>query len=190
MHRAARGILLLPTGLLLLAATAHGQNADHSEPASFAKFEGIDGGATDPQYENWIDVLAIDWDIRRPTISGSGQKRRLGPPVIGDMTLSMSMDQASPELALKGLSGQTVSKLEIEQTANFGGTRSAYLKYELVNVMITKYQTSDSGGSGSNLVINLSLGFEAIKVTYIILDDTSGAEKGRTEMSWKIEEGQ
>ena len=81
--------------------------------------------------------MSIDWGIHRPGGGLTGQSRRRGAAIVEDITLTMEYEKASPKLQEKILKGEIIPKLEIEQTATYGGARATYLKYELKNVMVT-----------------------------------------------------
>lgn len=166
--------------------------------AVFAKYDGIDGESKDDKHDKWIDVLSIDWGMHRPHEAGAtGQSRRRGAVVLEDLTLTLEYEKAAPKLQEKCLMGEIIPKLEIEQTANYGGARATYLKYELKNVMITSVHISSNiGSSGQDGVeaapptVVVGCNFEEIKVTYTEYDKDTGASKGNVEYEWKVEEGE
>ncbi len=155
--------------------------------AVFAKYDGIDGESKDANHGNWIDVLSIDWGIHRPDGGSTGRSRRRGRAVVEDVTLTLGYDKASPKLQEKCLKGEVIPKLEIEQTATYGGSRATYLRYELKNVMVTGVQVNASGNdeAGPPTVV-ASNNFEEIKVTYTEYDD-SGSSVGKVEYEWTVE---
>lgn len=156
--------------------------------AAFAKYDGVDGEATDANHDKWIDVLSIDWGMNRP--GSSAASRRRGDVVVKDFVLTMAYDKASPKLAEKCLKGEIIPKLEIEMTATYGGARATYLKYELKNVMVTSFQVNASGNdeAGPPTVV-IGNNFEEIKVTYTEYD-SEGNRRGNVEYQWKVEEGE
>lgn len=175
--------------LLAFAAVSFFGSTSIAPAAVFAKYDGIDGESKDSDHDKWIDVLSIDWGIHRPGEGATGQSRRRGAAVVEDVTLTIEYDKASPKLQEKCLRGEIIPKLEIEQTANYGGARAVYLKYELKNVMVTSISVSASGNDEAGpptLVVGCD--FEEIKVTYTEFDD-KGGKKGNVEYSWKVEEG-
>ena len=158
--------------------------------AVFAKYDGIDGEAIDANHDKWIDVLSMDWGAHKPGGGQTGQSRRRGGAVVEDVTLTIEYEKAAPKLQEKCLMGEIVPKLEIEQTATYGGARATYLKYELKNVMITSFQVNASGNdeAGPPTVV-VGNNFEEIKVTYTEYDDT-GASQGNVETSHKVGKGE
>jgi len=158
--------------------------------AVFAKFEGVDGESKDSNHDKWIDVLSIDWGAHKPGGGMTGQSRRRGAAVVEDVTLTVEFEKSSPKLQEKCLKGEVIPKLELEQTATYGGSRMTYLKYELKNVMVTSFQTNASGNdeAGPPTVV-IGNNFEEIKVTYTEYDDTGGS-KGNVEYEFKVEKGE
>ena len=106
-----------------------------------------------------------------------------------DVTLTIEYEKASPKIQEKCLKGEIIPKLEIEQTATYGGARATYLRYELKNVMITSYQVNASGNdeAGPPTVV-VGNNFEEIKVTYTEFDDT-GSSCGNVEYEFAVEKG-
>jgi type VI secretion system secreted protein Hcp len=157
--------------------------------AVFAKYDGVDGESTDANHDKWIDVLAVDWGSHKPGGGATGQSRRRGAVVVEDMSLTMEYEKSTPGLLEKLNMGEVIPKLEIEQTANYGGSRATYLKYELKNVQITSFQVNASGNDESPPTVTLANNFEEYKVTYTEYD-SEGNKKGNAETTWKIEKGE
>ena len=158
--------------------------------AVFAKFDGIDGESNDANHGKWIDVLSLDWGSHKPGGGATGQSRRRGGAIVDDITLTIEYEKAAPKLLEKMLKGEVIPKLEIEQTATYGGARATYLKYELKKVSVSSYQFNASGNDEMGpptLVIGNN--FEEIKVTYTEYDD-DGNSKGNVETSFKVEKGE
>jgi type VI secretion system secreted protein Hcp len=157
--------------------------------AVFAKYDGVDGESTDANHDKWIDVLSVDWGSHKPGGGATGQSRRRGAVVVEDMSLTMEYEKSTPGLLEKLNMGEVIPKLEIEQTANYGGSRATYLKYELKNVQITSFQVNASGNDESPPTVTLANNFEEYKVTYTEYD-SEGNKKGNAETTWKIEKGE
>ena len=86
-------------------------------------------------------------------------------------------------------SGEVIPKLEIEQTANYGGSRATYLKYELTNVQVTAFDVNASGNDESPPTVTIANNFEEYKVTYTEYD-SEGNKGGNAETTWKVEKGE
>ena len=86
-------------------------------------------------------------------------------------------------------SGEVIPKLEIEQTANYGGSRATYLKYTLTNVQVTAFDVNASGNDESPPTVTIANNFEEYKVTYTEYDG-EGNKGGNAETTWKVEKGE
>ena len=136
--------------------------------AAFVKYDGIDGESVDATHMKWIDVLSVDFGVTRAATGGSA-------PVVQNMVITMEYDKASPKILEKALNGEVIPKLEIELTSTTRGAGATYLKYELVNVLVTSYQTNASGDDLAGLpTVVVGNNFEEIKVTYTEFDDAGG----------------
>lgn len=153
----------------------------------FAKYDGVDGESADANHDKWINVLSIDWGSHKPGGGATGQSRRRGSVIVEDLVMEMTYEKSSVKLLEKLNTGAVIPKLEIEQTANFGGSRATYIKYELKNVQITSWHVSGSAEDGPPTV-TIANNFEEYKVTYTEYD-SEGNKGGNAETTWKVEEG-
>ena len=157
--------------------------------AVFAKYDGVDGESADANHDKWIDVLSIDWGSHKPGGGATGQSRRRGGVIVEDLRLTMEYEKSTIKLLEKLNMGEVIPKLEIEQTANYGGSRSTYLKYELVNVQVTAFDVNASGNDESPPTVTIANNFEEYKVTYTEFD-SEGNKGGNAETTWKVEKGE
>ena len=156
--------------------------------AIFAKYDGVDGESADANHDKWIDVLSIDWGSHKPGGGATGQSRRRGGVIVEDMRLTMEYEKSTIKLLEKLNKGKVIPKLEIEQTATYGGSRATYLKYELTNVQITSFDVNASGNDESPPMVTIANNFEKYKVTYTEYD-SEGNKGGNAETTWKVEKG-
>ncbi len=144
--------------------------------AGFAKFDGIDGEATDAQHAAWVNFATLDWGVALPGGS-TGQSRRRRSVVVDDLVLGIEYEKAAPKLLERCLRGQVIPKLEIELTATIGGARETYLGYVMKNVLVTSYRVHASGDDESSRpTVTVSVSFEEIKVTYTEMDASGAVE--------------
>ncbi len=156
--------------------------------AGFAKFDGIDGEATDAQHEAWVNFLTLDWGVALPGGS-TGQSRRRGSVVVDDLVLEIEYGKAAPQLLERCLRGQVIPKVDIELTAMFGAARRTYLAYEMKKVIVTSYRVHASGeDESSSPTVNVSVSFGEIKVTYTEMGAT-GVGVDTVETEYAREEG-
>jgi len=168
---------------------------------AFVKYDGIDGEAADKDHADWSDLSGV-----------------VSFDSFFDITYKMSIDKSSPKLYeafCKGVasdpgvgilcSGVTIttppdsggdvpvdplfSSVTIDMCRLLSGAKQVcYLQFELEDVRITSYSMSGSTQGEDVPVMEVSLNFEKIKVTYTEFDP-KGAKKGNVEYSWKVEEG-
>ncbi len=169
--------------LLVLASFALINEADG---AAYIKFEGVDGESQDAEHKSWSDLVDFSHSISRPSAE-SGSTRTSGA-VFHDFTISKELDKSSIKLQESASTGKFFPKVDIHITANTGEGRITYYTYELTNVMVTSYSISGSGTSEQVPMEQISLNFDAIKVTYTEIGKDSG-EKGKVEYSWNLVEG-
>jgi type VI protein secretion system component Hcp len=168
--------------ILLLAGTAFCWFQPIVEGTLFLKYEGIDGEAIkdSSNHDKWIDVLSIDWsmakqrrrltdtNLLRGSTTATTKHRRL-EDCIEEMTLKAYFEKSSKfeELYViaKIVPSIVVSVLDKKDNGN-----ESYLKYELTNVIVTSYQTSEAGADGILPIAIVGLNFEEIKVTYMHLE--------------------
>ncbi len=156
--------------------------------AIFAKYDGIDGEATDANHPNWVGILTLDWGAHQADAGTTGSRRR-GSAVVEDLIMTFDYEKAAPKLLDKCLKGEVIPQLDIELTATYGGTRVTYLKYELKKVMVTSYHVNASGDDGAGPpTVSVANSFEELKVTYTEFDD-SGATAGNVETVYKRDKG-
>ena len=156
--------------------------------AIFVKYDGVDGESADANHDKWIDVLSIDWGSSKPGGGATGQSRRRGSVIVEDMRLTMEFEKSTPKLLEKLNMGEVIPKVEIEQTANYGGSRATYLKYTLTNVQVTAFDVNASGNDESPPTVTIANNFEEYKVTYTEYD-SEGNKGGNVETTWKVKKG-
>ena len=116
-------------------------------------------------------------DVSEPTLDDF-QSFRTSDPLVAEVS---SLETAD--------SGEVIPQLEIEQTANYGGSRATYLKYELKNVQVTAFDVNASGNDESPPTVTIANNFEEYKVTYTEYD-SEGNKGGNAETTWKVEKGE
>ncbi len=156
--------------------------------AIFVKYDGIDGESKDANHDKWIDVLSIDWGSSIPDDGASGQSRRRSRVDVDDILLTMEFEKSSPKLLEKLNKGKVIPKVEIEQTASYGGARATYLKYTLKNVQVTSFDVNAAGNDEASPTVTIANNFEEYKLTYTEFD-SEGRSKGNTETSWNVKKG-
>lgn len=154
--------------------------------AIYAQFEAINGEATESHHKDWIEIESFNFSMGVPGAVTSTSRRR-GDVVFNEITLTKEVDKSTPKLMEAVTLGKVIPEVTIEVTRVYDVTKTFY-KYELKNVLVTSYQSSESAGNTAP-TDTLTINFEEIKVTYTEHDST-GSSKGNVEWSWKIEESE
>ncbi len=108
-----------------------------------------------------------------------------GTPELHEITISRTLDAASPLIFMHCAKGKHFPKATITQFKSTGEDALAYLTIELENVKITSYgvQVSGSGG-GTEPFDSFSLAYTKATYTYTPQDET-GNPKGEPQIgSW------
>jgi len=163
--------------------------ASNSQAGAYMKLGDIKGEATAPGFEEWSDMLSVDWGIHRPVISGAGSTRQRSSATLSDVVCVKELDKASPKIMEAIATGVVFPTVSIHLTRNnaAGGTVT-YVEYEMKNVMVTKWTTSGGASGDPRPTEQVSLNFEEIKMIYTEYAP-DGTSKGKVEATWKVEEG-
>ena len=139
--------------------------------AIYAKFEGINGSATDENHSGWCELEDVSFDTTRRVKNkvGSGQSRDIAMPTIGAIEITKVADKSSPYLLQQMLKGEAISQVQINlcQTGNTGS--QPYAKYILNDVLVSQFKekTSSIGNVGQEYLV---LNFTKIQKTFIPFD--------------------
>lgn len=134
--------------------------------AGFIKFDGVDGESRDKDHKGWIEITSVSQGMAsRDAASGLATGKRQHKPV----TITKSIDKASPVLAKALASGSPLSNVRIEVDGH-------------VTVLKSAQVTSIEADGKGNEIITLTPGSTT--------PGTEAKKKGNVESSWKVEEGQ
>jgi len=139
--------------------------------AIFMKYGALEGEASAKGYEKWIEIESVHFGVGRGISAGVGgpTKREATAPSVSEISVTKSMDSASPLLFKESFGGKAQDvKIDLTQTDN-KGTHIAYQKYVLTETLISSYQLGS--GSTTRPAENLSLNFNKIDSEYIKIDD-------------------
>src|SRR4051812_16488362 len=137
--------------------------------AIYLKYDGIDGEATHEDHKQWIDIGSMQFGIGRAisTPAGSTANREASEPSVSEITVTKSMDGASPKLFTESATGNVgkVVKIDLVSTGSPGNT---YVTYTLTNTLISGYSVSTGGDRPTESV---TLSFTKIEYKFIPYDD-------------------
>ncbi|HUB45252.1 MAG TPA: type VI secretion system tube protein Hcp [Acetobacteraceae bacterium] len=144
--------------------------------AIYAKFDGVNGSVTTTGYQQWIALSDFQWGYQAGSRGVAEHSREV---TVSNITLKMRAEQASVDLAQKGLSRAVLSKVQIAFTSTGKDSVKPYLTYDLTNAMVENY----SIGAGNEGVPVETFGLSFQKVTFKVtaLDSSlTGAPKSVT----------
>lgn len=116
----------------------------------FIKIEGVEGEATDANHDKWIDVLSVDW-------GGTNTSRRQRGPLgngSGTVTLTRSVDRATPKLSEACTSGRSLGSIVVHLPEN-----GAYREYVLDEARVA---SCSQGGSGDRPTETIALNYTKV----------------------------
>ena len=138
--------------------------------SAFMKIEGIEGDVTAKGHENWIQIDKIELHIERTLSAEPGRisDRERTRPTLSEITIHKKMDRTSPLLFSESCVGKAKEELLIDicQTNN---TLSAYMQYNLSNVIVSYYQVNHENNHQPIETIRLS--YDRIEMKYTPYDD-------------------
>lgn len=129
--------------------------------AIYVKYDGIDGEATHENHKKWIDVDSLQFGFGRAisTPTGAAQNREASEPSVSEVTLTKTMDNASPKLFTESVTGNKGKKVQIHMVST-GSPGVTYAEYTLTNALISSYSTSSGGERPSE---SMSISFTKIQ---------------------------
>ncbi|OGS50887.1 MAG: hypothetical protein A3K65_07705 [Euryarchaeota archaeon RBG_16_68_12] len=113
------------------------------------------GGVSD-----WIEIDSFQWGVGRPMSAGLPT----GDLVTTQVTVTKSIDKASPKLADACTKGEHLGEVTIELT-RASAQQTAYLQIEMENTLISSYSIS-AGSQGGAPTEQITFTFEKITKTY------------------------
>ena len=123
------------------------------------------GESADPQYTNWIPVLAMSHGVSTTVTLGGGS----AAPIHSDVSLMKELDKTTPSINLLVSGVAATVSLPIDYvTIDFRttGTTSVFYRMELQGVSLTSAQISGSGGGGMPTE-SVTLQYTKIRWSYV-----------------------
>ena len=108
--------------------------APHTQVVGQATIEGLNGNAPFP-------ITGYSWGATSAGDSGTGTGGGAGKAIIGDVTIVHGVNSLSPALVDDAATGRHIRSAQIELFAP--GTTTAYLRYELSDVLVTRVLHAD-----------------------------------------------
>jgi len=156
---------------------------------AFMKIANIPGESTDANHSEWIEILSFNHGLSQPA---SAQVSRQGGVTvgrvdIGDLTVTKSLDKASPKLSVACCKGEHFATVSIE-LCKATGNKQKYLELKLSDVVVSSVQTHGQSKDDKSELPFEVVGFRFGKIewNYTALDSKSGKPKGNVAAGWDL----
>ena len=137
----------------------------------FLKIEGVEGESKDKAHGKEIDVLFLNWSsaMQSSRAGAAGTVKASGE----DVSVTKYIDKATPKLFESLATGKHIAEAKIVVRST-GGNPVEYLKYTLLDVMISSYSTGASGEDRPTESISFNYGKIEVEYTELNPDGTPG----------------
>lgn len=132
--------------------------------AIFMKYGDIKGDVTTDGFKDWTELQSFQWGIGRgvgSAVSGA-MTRESSAPSVSEISVSKTMDAASPGLWTDSVAGMFNTAVTITFTTTSKGATEKFLSYELTDCGLSGYAVSSGGDMPQE---SLSLNFAKISWT-------------------------
>lgn len=149
----------------------------------FLKLDGIEGEATASGFEKQITVTSFSHGITTPAAPAGGGGTT-SKPTFTDLTITKSLDKATPLLCLNCAQGKNIASATLTLCKQDQDKTTVFYTIKLSQVLITSVQSG--GGSGDTRPSEtITLNFSAINCKYVPQnpDGTAGTP---VEFSWNL----
>ena len=135
----------------------------------------VKGNVTAEGYQDLIDLGSFSWGVGRGISMEPGAiaNREASRPSISEVTISKSMDNATPGLFKDSVSGDAGALVVIQFVQTGASKIETYMKYTLENCLVSSY--SVSAGADGKPIENISLSFTKVIMDYCASDSTNKA---------------
>jgi type VI secretion system secreted protein Hcp len=141
--------------------------------AIYMKINGIDGHVTTQNYDKWIELDSIGFNVNRSlsTTTGNVSDRERTKPTLSEISVTKEIDQTSPHLFSAacgiGKGKQAIDKIEIHVCHTSGNGATPYAKYTLNNVLFSNYQIQgDKKCESVRPQESIALNYDKIEMEY------------------------
>jgi type VI secretion system secreted protein Hcp len=153
---------------------------------AFLKIDGIPGESSDEKHKDWIEVSNFSWGVSQAasataSSSGGATSERA---TFQDLSVSKTLDKASPKLAIACASGTHIKEVIVELCRAAGEDKLKYMEYKLSNCIISSITTHGGGGEPHE---SLNFNFGKIEWTYTQQKRTDGGGGGNVAAGWDLQ---
>lgn len=139
------------------------------------ELDSIEGESDHVGLEKKIDVTHWGWSISNHGSAGMTQGGGTGKAHLGDMSVGMMMNKASPNVFSQCCSGLPVKSAKLHCFRQGQNKQIEYLMIEMTNATISSYTTGGSNGGGLPND-SFTLNFAKVDFSYWPQKDDSGAQ--------------
>ncbi len=152
----------------------------------FLKIDGIEGESVDSTHTNEIELLTVDWSMSQGATMHTGTGGGAGKVSVNDLTLTHTVDKASPILMQTCMSGKHIAKAVL--TVRKAGEKPLeFYKVTMTDVMVTSVQPTGSNGD-SGMIETVGLAFSKVKIEYQPQGADGAAKGGAIVTEYDIKE--
>jgi type VI secretion system secreted protein Hcp len=146
-------------------------------------FEGVDGNVTAKGYEKWIEVNSFQFGAGRgiSTPTGGAENREASAASVSEVTVTKSMDKASPKLFEAALIGNEGKMVKVVMTRT-GKELTELCIYKFESTLVSGYSVSSGGDTPTE---SLSLNFVKFEYSYTG-SDVAGKDASKMKVGFDI----
>ncbi len=134
--------------------------------AWYAKFDGIDGSASQKLHQGWINCASVNVGGHKAGGGGTGVGRVGGKMHLEDISIGIISDRAVAKLLEAAVKLKVFRTVEIHATALTGNEEHTYLEIKLKNVQITSYHVGVLDNNAATDDLSITLNFEEHKLLF------------------------
>jgi type VI secretion system secreted protein Hcp len=138
----------------------------------FLKVQGVRGESGDQDHKDEIDVVSWSWGLDAPTAFVSGEPT--GTATVSELRVVKRVDLSSPTLMSFLRSRKPIPSAQLT-VRKAGSTPLEYFKIEMDNVRVNALKVESQS---LELLEEVRLGFQKVRVTYVPQAATGGAGGG------------
>jgi type VI secretion system secreted protein Hcp len=131
----------------------------------FLKIEGIEGESNDSKHKGEIDLQSWSWGESQSGTHAQGGGGGAGKVAMQDFHFVMSVNKASPKLALACATGEHIKKAVLI-ARKAGKEQQEFLKITMSDLLVSSFQTGGSGHGDILPTEQISLNFAKIEWEY------------------------
>lgn len=151
---------------------------------AYLKIDDIKGEAKDDKHKDEIDLLSWGFGISF-SHDATGPMGRGGRSEFGDLSVTKTVDLASPKLYQYCSGGKPIEKATLTLQTQTGSDKIDFMKVEMEDCRVTSVSP---GGAGDMPTEALSISYGTVKWTYEAIDPETGAKKGSEAAGWNVRE--